>query len=59
MQKPEWFFKEQFIVCKGKPQKKSGQFLQEELGWLICLINKVLSYNMGFSGHALMLIPRF
>jgi hypothetical protein len=37
---------------------KSGPSLQEGLGWLTGLINKVLLYNMGHSVYALMLIPK-
>jgi hypothetical protein len=38
---------------KCKWQKKSGQSLQNGLGWLTGLIDKVLSYNMGHSLQAL------
>jgi hypothetical protein len=58
-QKCPSLFKMEFIVCKSKQQEKSGTSLQEELGWLTGLIDKVLSHNMGHFARGLMTIPSF
>jgi hypothetical protein len=58
-QKPPSLFKGKFISFKGKLKEKSGWFLQEEIGWLTGLIDKVLVYNMGHSAHGICWFPGF